>query len=169
VEQAILRPPFIIVLALIGMLISANAAVATTTIPDYSKSYDPARDPFIDGKNALQYAQQSNRRVLIELGGNWCAHCMKLDRFIATTPAVKELLYRNFVVLKINVSDENDNREFRQGLPATFGYPHIFIADSKGSILYSKDTTQLLEQGSYSAARFIEFLRQWATTSGVSQ
>ncbi len=94
---------------------------------------------------------------------------MKLDRFIATTPAVKELLYRNFVVLKINVSDENDNREFRQGLPVTFGYPHIFIADSKGSILYSKDTTQLLEQGSYSAARFIEFLRQWATTSGVSQ
>lgn len=72
-------------------------------------------------------------------------------------------MYRKFVVLKVNVSDENDNRAFRQGLPLTHGYPHIFVADSQGNILHSKDTTQLLVNGEYSRARFIEFLQRWGT------
>ena len=145
------------------MLTSVSVAETSSTVPEYSKSFDPTRDPFVDGENALQYARQSNRRVLIELGGDWCSYCTRLDRFIATSHVVKDMLHKNFVVLKINVSDKNDNKEFRKGLPRTFGYPHIFIADKDGSILYSKDTTQLLEKGQYSQARFIEFLRQWRT------
>ncbi len=111
----------------------------------------------------MQYARQSNRRVLIELGGDWCSYCIRLDRFIAATRVVKDMLHKNFVVLKINVSDDNDNSEFRKGLPSTFGFPHIFIADKDGSILYSKDTTQLLQDGQYSQVLFMEFLQQWRT------
>ncbi len=157
-----MRPILLIALLLLSVLVTASKADVDDTLPAYSLSYDPARDPFTDGKRALQYAKQSKRRVLIELGGDWCTYCRKLDRFIAATDAVKDVLYRKFVVLKINVSEENDNKEFRDGLPRTFGFPHIFVADSDGNILYSKDTTQLLEQGRYSPDKFIEFLQQWA-------
>jgi thioredoxin-related protein len=154
--------PFI-VLTLFGALTSVSGAETSNTVPAYSKSFDPKRDPFVDGENALQYARHSKRRVLIELGGDWCTYCLQLDSFIATSRIVKDMLHKNFVVLKINVSDENDNKEFRKGLPRTFGFPHIFIADSDGSILYSKDTTQLREEGQYSQARFVEFLQEWRT------
>jgi len=131
-------------------------------IPEYSKAYDPARDPFKDGNNALQFAVQTDRRVLIEVGGAWCPYCLNLDRFIAETPIVRDTLYKNFVVLKINVSEKNENREFLAGLPRTWGYPHIFIADSDGTILHSKDTVQLLHEGRYSPEKFVTYLNFWA-------
>lgn len=139
-------------------------------IPEYSKAYDPSRDPFADGKEALQYAQQTNRRVLIEVGGDWCSYCKVLDYFINNNPTIKNSLYERFVVLKVNISDENDNKEFISGLPKTFGYPHIFITENDGTVILSKDTSQLLQNGKYSEQRFIDFLDEWgppASTGGL--
>ncbi len=131
-------------------------------LPEYSTIYDPARDPFKDGEHALQMAAKTDRRVLMEVGGSWCAYCLKLDRFIAETPLVHDTLHSHFVLLKINVSEENDNRDFLAGLPETRGYPHFFIADSDGSILHSRDTIHLLQEGQYSAEKFVAFLNFWA-------
>jgi thioredoxin-related protein len=130
-------------------------------LPEYSRVYDPARDPFADGKEALRNAKQSNRRVLIEAGGDWCSYCRILDHFIENNPAVSKALHNNFVVLKINISDENGNEEFLSGLPETTGYPHIFIAENDGRILFSRDTAQFFVNGQYSQSHFLGFLNEW--------
>lgn len=130
-------------------------------VPDYSRHYDPKRNPFEDGRAAIENARATQRHILIELGGNWCAWCKKMEQFISGNETVKKKFDENFVVLKVNVSDENDNREFLSVFPQVFGYPHFFVTDSNGEVLYSKDTAELLENRQYSEVRFLEFIERW--------
>ena len=134
---------------------------ATSLLPPYSQGYDPARDPFVDGRAALKLAQETNRRVLIEVGGNWCSWCLKLDKFLAENPLIREQLHQNFVILKVNVSETNDNAEFMAGFPKPLGYPHIYISEADGRLIFSKDTAQLLENSRYSVQRFQQFIDKW--------
>ena len=147
-------------LSLLLCLIPLNFTAASA-LPAYSQSYDPARDPFADGRAALQLAQQTGRRVLIEVGGNWCSWCLQLDRFLAENQQIREQLHRHFVVLKVNISEKNDNAEFMAGFPKPLGYPHIYVADADGKIIFSKNTAQLLENSRYSVTRFQQFIDRW--------
>ena len=38
--------------------------------PLYSTDYDPSRNPFLDGKAAIELATKTHRRILIEVGGD---------------------------------------------------------------------------------------------------
>ena len=134
---------------------------ATSSLPPYSQGYDPARDPFADGRAAIKLAQQTHRRILIEVGGNWCGWCLQLDRFLASNPQIFEQLHRHFVVVKVNVSEVNDNAAFMAGFPKPLGYPHIYITEANGRIIFSKDTAQLLENSRYSVQRFQQFIDKW--------
>ena len=134
---------------------------ASAKLPAYSQGYDPARDPFVDGSAALKLAQETNRRVLIEIGGNWCSWCLQLDKFLAENHQLREQLHRYFVILKVNVSEVNDNAEFMAGFPKPLGYPHIYISEADGRIIFSKDTAQLLENSRYSVERFQQFIDKW--------
>ena len=132
-----------------------------TQLPEYSLKYDPKRDAFQDGRDAIQLAKSSNRRILIEVGGDWCKWCHLLDRFLNENPEIKKQLHQTFVFLKVNVSDENDNAEFLKVFPAPLGYPHMYVTEKNGSLLLSKDTAQFLVNRKYSADRFKAFFRKW--------
>lgn len=143
---------------------SADAVVSgkrVFEIPEYSKVYDPIRNPFQDGKDALELARKTSRLVMIEVGGDWCVWCHVLEKFIQGNKEVHDTLYANYVVLKVNMSDENDNSEFLSGLPKTNGYPHLFITKDDGTVIYSTDTTRLLEKGKYNHKRVMAFLKHW--------
>lgn len=144
------------------LLAGAMPAVAASGLqPPYSRGYDPARDPFIDGRDALALARQTNRRVLIELGGDWCRWCQALEHFLTRDTRLNEQLHRDFVVLKVNVSEENDNAEFLAGLPPNLGYPHIYVSDADGRIIHSQDTADFLRNGRYDEQRILAFLERW--------
>jgi hypothetical protein len=38
----------------------------------------------------------------------------------------------------------------------------MYVTDNKGSILFSQDTAEFLQDGSYSAQRFRAFLDRWS-------
>ena len=86
-------------------------------LPAYSLGYDPARDPFADGREALRLARETGRMVLIEVGGDWCSWCHVLDRFLNQHAAISTTLHQRFVVLKVNVDDSNDNAGFLSAFP----------------------------------------------------
>jgi len=130
-------------------------------IPAYSQGYDPGRDPFADGRAALKLAKETRRRVLIEVGGNWCSWCHVLDHFLSDHPSLQIQLNRSFVLLKINVDETNDNAEFLSAFPKALGYPHMYVTDSQGNILVSQDTAEFLDNGKYSEQRFQLFLDHW--------
>jgi thiol:disulfide interchange protein len=151
-------------ICLAGLMIGLTQpwAAGSSALPAYSQRYDPARDPFADGRAALELAQGSNRRVLIEIGGDWCDWCRLLDRFLKEHPDVLARLHENFVLLKVNFDEVNENAEFLGELPQVHGYPHLFISDSTGAIIHSQDTTEFLHDGNYSTQRFNEFIDRWA-------
>jgi thiol:disulfide interchange protein len=119
------------------------------------------QDPFADGRAALKLARETHRRVLIEVGGDWCRWCHVLNKFLAENKNISEQLHRHFVILKVNVSEANDNADFMAGFPRPLGYPHIYITESDGTIIFSKDTAELLENSRYSVKRFQQFIDKW--------
>ena len=130
-------------------------------MPVYSRNYDEHRDPYVDGRDALDLARATNRKVLIEVGGDWCSWCHVLDRFIRQHPDIESRLHQTFVVLKVNISDENDNADFMSAFPPANGYPHMYVTDSKGNILHSQDTAEFRENKKYSRQRFMAFFDRW--------
>lgn len=132
------------------------------SLPEYSLRYDPQRDPFQDGRDAIKLADATHRRVLIEVGGDWCSWCHILDRFLEQNPDIKQKMHQTFVMLKVNVSDSNDNSQFLAAFPKPLGYPHMYIAEKNGNILLSKDTADFLSKGKYSRQLFLDFFSQWA-------
>ena len=157
----------ITLVAIIGVTLLSTQQVAASSpsdsqsLPIFSRLYDPKRDPISDGHDALKIALQHNRKVLIEVGGNWCAWCHKLDKFIHSHPQLKKDFFNTFVLLKVNVSEENNNKAFLKVFPPVYGYPHMFVTDHNGKILESKDTADFLENKQYSVAKLYEFINQW--------
>lgn len=134
-------------------------------LPLYSKVYDDTRNPFHDAQAALTLAKKMNKNVLINIGGNWCGWCKKMDAFLKSQPDVYHALHKNFVVLKVNVSDSNENTEFMQSLPPVKGYPHIYISSFQGQMLVSKDTAELYVNDAYSKAQWLTFISKWKIKS----
>ncbi|MFT4725425.1 MAG: thioredoxin-related protein, partial [Colwellia sp.] len=63
------------------LLITPALAINADDLPKYSKVYDKKSDPFKDANAAIKLAQKTQRNVLIEIGGNWCSWCKKIDVF----------------------------------------------------------------------------------------
>ena len=124
--------------------------------------YDPKRDAAQDIRAAAAEAKRSNRRVLLEVGGEWCSWCHHLDDFFQAHPDLTGLRDKSFVTLKINFSEENPNKEVLGQYPAIDGYPHLFVLASDGTLVHSQDTGALEEGKSYNLDRFTTFLSYWA-------
>lgn len=140
-----------------------QAAETAQPLPAYSTRFDESRDPFRDGAAAIKLASQTNRRILIDLGGDWCTWCHKMDAFFTANPDLKQRLHQTFVLLRVNVSDTNPNSDFLKNFPKPLGYPHMYVSDKNGSVLWSQDTAEFLENGQYNREAFMAFFNRWQT------
>ena len=126
-------------------------------------TYDPKRDAETDIKEAVLEARRTGKRVLVDVGGEWCIWCHILDKFFDQNPTLLEYREQNFVMVKINYSPENKNEKFLSRYPKIPGFPHLFILDTKGKLLHSQDTSELEEGKSYNLDKFSAFLKRWAS------
>jgi len=156
-----------LILVTFSLLLATTLSTAASndslldTLPTYSTSYDPKRDAFKDGAAAVKLATETNRRILIELGGNWCKWCHKMDEFFDKNPDIKQQLHETFVMLKVNVSDANNNAEFLKSFPRPLGYPHMYVSEYNGSVLWSQDTAEFVSSGHYTRESFLAFFERW--------
>jgi hypothetical protein len=152
----------------IETLIPPTATITPTSLPTLLPNsvlvnvYDPARDPAEDLRLTILIARQENKRILLELGGDWCIWCKYLDTFFSTHEDILQFRAGNFVFVKVNVSSENKNLDFLAQFPEPDGYPHIFVLDSDGTLLHSQDTGELEQGRSYNPEKFMAFLKEWA-------
>lgn len=123
--------------------------------------YDEKADPSKDLASILEKIKGTNLRVILQVGGNWCIWCKRLEKMFLDNPDLDSLLKKNFVLLKVNYSKENKNEEFLSKYPKIKGYPHIFVLETDGTLLKSFDTEQLEEDKGYSKKKIIEFLENW--------
>jgi len=149
------------VAALCGLLVAARARAASESAP-LPTQFDPARDPAHDLDTALRMARATRRRVLAEVGGEWCTWCHTMDHFLAANPDLAKLRDENYIVLRINFSKENANQAFLSRWPKVAGYPHFFVLDANGHLLRSQDTSALEATKDYDPVAFRKFLLEWA-------
>ncbi len=140
------------------LLLAAMVALAA----DLPAKFDPARDAQRDVDTAVAVAKAAHKRVLVDVGGEWCVWCHILDRFIAENADIAALRDANFVWVKVNWSPQNRNAALLSRWPKIAGYPHLFVLDGEGKLLHSQDTGELEAGKSYDKARFARFLREWA-------
>ena len=126
------------------------------------EKFDPKRVPLEDLQAAVIAARKENKRIILDVGGEWCSWCIKMDNFLAANADLKKISDENFIWLKINMSEENENKEFLKTYPEIKGYPHLFVLETDGKFLYSQDTPLLEEGKSYNLQKFTDFLKEWS-------
>ena len=126
------------------------------------KIFDPKRDAAKDIADAIKLATKQNKHILVDVGGNWCSWCHKLDTLFKTDKDVAALL-KNYVVVKVDFGDEkNENKAVLSNYPPiTTGYPHLFVLDKTGKLIRDQDTGKLESGDHHDPAKVIEFLTKW--------
>lgn len=128
--------------------------------------FDPSRNPAADLEIATALAAESGKRILLDVGGEWCIWCHRLDTLFMVNSDLDEYLKDNYVVVKVNVSKENKNESFLSNYPKVAGYPHLFVLDKKGKLLHSQNTGDLESGKGHDKDKVFAFLKKW---SGIKQ
>lgn len=139
------------------------AAVGSLQAADGKSGFDPKRDPAKDVQAAVQKAGPENKRILLDVGGEWCAWCHLLDKTFAGDKALSDLLASRYVVVKVNFSEENWNKAFLSQYPAIESYPHLFVLDEKGKLLISQNPVSFEKGKGYDPRALEAFLKKWAS------
>lgn len=150
-------------------ILGTPAIFAQTAAPSKTVSqtverekFDPSRNPNDDLQTAITSAGKEKKRIVLDVGGEWCGWCIHMDKFFAANAELKKLRDENFVWLKINMSEENENKEFLAKYPEIAGYPHLFMLEKDGTLLKSKDTSELEDGKTYNLQKFSNFLKEYA-------
>ena len=149
-----------VVLALLMPLSSVAADLPT--------KFDPARDAAADVAHAVALATAQGKRVIVDVGGEWCTWCHIMDRFIDANADVRAAIEASYVWLKVNWSPQNENRALLSRWPKISGYPHLFVLDANGKVLHSQNTAELESGKSYDRERFLAFVRRWAPSGAAA-
>jgi len=142
---------------------AVKKAVAKKSAAVFTREkFDPKRDPKVDLAAAIETASKMGRRIILDVGGEWCGWCVLMDKFLFRNKALDKLRKDNFVWIKINMSPENENVAFLSQYPEIKGFPHLFVLDEAGKLLHSQDTVALEKKETYDLAKFSEFLKLWS-------
>ena len=148
--------------------LAANAPrVSVTSLSDISvpdRPYDESADANAAVANAFARAKAEHKRVLIDLGGNWCADCRILAGVMAL-PEVQRFVDAHYVVVSVDVGRFNRNLQ----IPARFGItqrlegvPSVLIATPDGTLVDSGHVAALADARSMTPQAIADWLAQWA-------
>jgi thioredoxin-related protein len=130
------------------------------------EKFDPKRDAAKDIQAAIKEAAKRNKRILLDVGGEWCIWCHRLDTLFMQNKELDEYLHKYFVVVKINVSKENLNAKLLANYPEIQGYPHLFVLEKDGKLLHSQNTGDLESGKRHDKEKVLAFLKNWTLESG---
>ncbi|MDP2344649.1 MAG: thioredoxin family protein [Deltaproteobacteria bacterium] len=126
------------------------------------RAYDPKASGKAQIAAAVAAAKASNKRVLVQFGGNWCVFCEALDVLIAQTPALAAQ-HSRYVAIHV---DAGNNPELDEvyGKPFALGFPVLLVLDGDGKLLHTQASTafQLPNALGHDPAGVHDFLKTWA-------
>jgi thiol:disulfide interchange protein len=120
-------------------------AMVSVTAWAADKPFDPSSDPARDLQAAMHQAQAEHKNILMDVGGNWCGWCLILEKTLHEDAALDGLLEKNYVVVHVNFSKENENQGFLAKYPQPKGYPAWYVLSPEGRLLKAETDTSELE------------------------
>jgi thioredoxin-related protein len=143
------------------------AAIAGSPSKLPPAGYDKTRNPTADLAAAIPRAQRENKRILLEVGGEWCVYCRLLNKVIHEDERLVKRLDDGFIVIKVNFSDDMKNEAFLARYPPIPSYPHLFVLETDGTFLLSETPDSFMDKDRYVADKILAFLEQWAPKKRV--
>ena len=139
-----------------------QVAASDLRLPVPATPYDVSADAAAAVDAALARAKQSGKRVLLDLGGNWCGDC----RFLAGVleiPAVKSFVDENFEVVFVDVGrfDKNLDIPARFGAPKPKGVPTILVLAADGTLVNTDQREDLSDARSMTPQAVVDWLARW--------
>ena len=129
--------------------------------------YDPRADGNAQLTAALAQAKRDGKRVLLNLGANWCGDSQAMYRLLRNDPDIRRELERHYVLVLVDVNKRGDaprNAEVvsRFGDPLGRGIPVLLVLAADGTLLNADPSERLADNDHQDPARVLAYLRKWA-------
>src|SRR5262245_20722335 len=99
----------------------ARSTVQSTYLPVHT--FDAARDAAADIEEAMAEAAKTAIRLLLDVGGDWCAWCQLLDEFFRRNPSPLKLRDDNFITVAVYYGPDNKNDQVLSRYSPILGIP----------------------------------------------
>lgn len=117
---------------------------------------------------AVKDAKETGRRVICQVGGNWCIWCLRFADFITKDEEIASFIKDNYVYIhvayagsKSKDSEVAEQMMKRLGNPGRFGYPVMVVLDADGKVVHTQDSSFLEEGQGYNKDKVMRFLKCW--------
>ncbi len=162
--------PLVVIVGLfaVGLRFLARRATSDTRYKGSAahRIFDPSRDALHDLRGAEIQALAEHKNILLDVGGNWCPSCFRLEQTLTSNAQLHALLQRGFVVVHVNWSSENRNASVLDQYPSPHGYPALYVLAPDGQLLKSQDTTELesptSQTSGYTVSSVATFLERYS-------
>lgn len=130
-----------------------------TAIPSY-EPYDENADALEIITKALETAEQENKYVLLQMGGNWCPDCRTLGEYFSR-PDIKEWLDDRAILVSVDVGEWNRNLDIVEeyGNPISEGIPALVLLNSENEVIFATLAGELASARSMSKNDLIVWLQ----------
>jgi thiol-disulfide isomerase/thioredoxin len=126
--------------------------------------YDPDANATASVDAAFAHAKKNGKRVLIDLGGNWCPDCIVLANLMQL-PELKPFLAAHFEIVSVDVGRFDKNLQ----IPARFGItqrlegvPSVIVAEPDGKLVNPGRIAALADARHMTPQAIADWLAQWA-------
>jgi len=126
--------------------------------------YNEAANADTDVAATFARAQKSHKRVLIDLGGNWCGDCIILANFVKL-PEMRRFMAAHYEEVSVDVGRFNRNLQ----IPARFGFtkrlegvPALLIATPDGKLVNGADIFATADARSMAPQAIAGYLAKYA-------
>lgn len=160
----------------LALLLFASPALAAAPVPKLSitslqqlpivtmRPYDEKADANAQVDRAFATAKKSGKRVLIDLGGNWCPDCIVLANFLEL-PEMRRFMNAHYEVAMVDVGRFDRNLQ----VPARFGFktrlkgvPTLLIATPDGKLVNRDDVFATTSASSMTPKSLADYLAKYA-------
>jgi thiol-disulfide isomerase/thioredoxin len=126
--------------------------------------YDETANADAQVAAAFARAQKSHKRVLIDLGGNWCADCIILANFVKL-PEMHRFMAAHYEEVSVDVGRFNRNLQ----IPAHFGFtkrlegvPALLIATPDGKLVNGDNIFATADARNMTPQALADYLAKYA-------
>ena len=126
--------------------------------------YDPFADAISDVEAALKAARETNKRVLIEFGANWCPGCRDLGVLLKENVELSTAIKKGYVLVLVDTDYDSGKKIDEKYVPRRqrYGIPHLAVLDSTGKVLVNDDTSSFAEGDDFEIGKVNAFLAKWS-------
>ena len=156
------------------LIVASLALLCSVTLKAQTalkKVYDEKADPIEQIDKALQKAENEDKFVICQVGGNWCPWCLRFADFMTKDAAISKVVNENFVFIHTNYNPRNkaDAVQAKRaeklmkmlGFPGRFGFPVFVVLNQEGKVLHIQDSGYLEEGNSYDQKKVMRFFQNW--------